>query len=72
IGDKGRLTEFEVQYRALDYPGDTLTCGGRTVGKRGGGESGLVDCEIWLRNGDGQVTTPGKATVSLPSRMRQA
>ena len=33
-------------------------------------ESGvnLVDCDIWLENAEGQKTTPGTATVALPSR----
>lgn len=70
IGDVGRLIELEAQYRAIDYPGDTLTCKGKVTGKRQQASWGLIDCEIWLQNGAGQVTTPGKATVSLPSRPR--
>jgi hypothetical protein len=30
----------------------------------------FVDCEIWLENGEGEKTTPGSATVILPSRAR--
>ncbi|MBI4220853.1 MAG: MaoC family dehydratase N-terminal domain-containing protein [Chloroflexi bacterium] len=66
IGADGQLAELEVQYRAVDYPGDVLTCGGRVTRKRPEGKGGLADCEIWLQNGAGQVTTPGKATVWLP------
>jgi hypothetical protein len=28
----------------------------------------LVECTIWLENAEGQSTTPGTATVALPSR----
>jgi hypothetical protein len=27
----------------------------------------MVDCEIWLENEKGEKTTPGSATVMLPS-----
>jgi len=28
----------------------------------------MVDCEVWLENEKGERTTPGSATVALPSR----
>jgi acyl dehydratase len=71
IGPAGRLVELEATYRGIDYPGDTLTCRGRVTGTRQVGARNLVDCEIRLENGAGETTTPGRATVALPSR-RQA
>ena len=69
IGAEGRLTALSISYRAIDYPGNTLTCRGRVTEKRVDNGANLVDCEIWLENGEGEVTTPGTATVSLPSRV---
>ncbi|MBI2966170.1 MAG: dehydratase [Chloroflexi bacterium] len=69
IGAAGRLVAMEVSYRGIDYPGDTLTCRGRVTAKRRDGDRNLVDCEVWIENGAGQVTTPGKATVAVPARI---
>ncbi len=69
IGAEGRLTALSISYRAIDYPGDTLTCRGRVTEKRVDKGANLVDCEIWLENGEGEVTTPGTATVALPPRV---
>jgi acyl dehydratase len=70
IGPRGRLVALDVSYRGIDYPGDTLTCRGRVLSKRSEGGRNLVECEIRIENGTGQVTTPGRALVSLPSRDR--
>lgn len=67
IGPTGRIVELEVSYRGIDYPGDTLTCRGRVTATKQDGASNRVECEVWLESGAGQVTTPGKATVALPS-----
>ena len=32
------------------------------------GADGKIDCNIWLENSSGEKTTPGSATVYLPSR----
>ena len=66
IGHSGRLLKLSVQYRGIDYPGDTLTCRGRVKSRRVEDGVGIVDLEIGLENGDGQVTTPGTAVVALP------
>ncbi|MFW6195320.1 MAG: MaoC/PaaZ C-terminal domain-containing protein [Chloroflexota bacterium] len=68
IGDRGRLVEFSISYRRMDYPYDTLTCRGTVTDKRIEDGVGLVECEIGLENGQGTVTTPGTAVVSLPIR----
>ncbi len=68
IGEHGTLKRLSCQYRGMDVPGDTLTCRGTVVRKyREGGEH-LVECEIWLESGGGERTTPGAATVALPSK----
>ena len=68
IGPSGKLRELSVSYRAIDFPRDTLTCKGRVTGMRVEGGEHLVECDIWLENGKGETTTPGRAVVSLPSR----
>ena len=70
IGQEGRLKKLSCQYRAMDVPGDTLTCRGRVTRKYQEGDENLVECEMWLENGKGEKTTPGAATVVLPSRNR--
>ena len=67
-GPSGTLTAFNVAYRAIDYPNDDISCKGTVTGKRTEDSQNLVDCDIWLENGEGQTTTPGSATVALPSR----
>ncbi|MFQ5860419.1 MAG: MaoC/PaaZ C-terminal domain-containing protein [Dehalococcoidia bacterium] len=68
IGEEGTLRKLGCQYRGMDVPGDTLTCKGRVVKKYTRDGEHLVDLEVWLENGQGQSTTPGWATVALPSR----
>src|ERR1700675_2205402 len=41
---------------------------GKVSKKYTDGPDHLVDCEIWLENHQGEKTTPGTATVILPSR----
>jgi acyl dehydratase len=68
ISPSGTLTKLSVQYRGMDVPGDTLTCRGRVTRKYVQDGQHCVDCDIWLENGKGEKTTPGSATVTLPSR----
>ena len=78
IGEAGVLTRFSCRYRAVDYPramkttsepveGETWWCKGKVTKKyiRDGGH--YVDCEVWVENGKGDITTSGKATVILPT-----
>ena len=79
IGEEGTLKKFSCQYRAFDYPrlmktmtepheGETWLCKGTIAKKYVEDGEHLVDCDIWIENGKGEATTPGKATVVLPSR----
>jgi hypothetical protein len=56
IGPLGALKRLQCQYRGA------VTRKYEEDGQR------LVDCTIWLENAEGQNTTPGYATVILPSR----
>ena len=79
IGDEGTVKQLACQFRGMDYPrkmqsmhepkeGDTWQCKG--IVKKVHVENGehLVDLEIWVENGKGEKTTPGSATVVLPSK----
>jgi acyl dehydratase len=68
MGPLGTLKRLTCQYRGMDYPGQTITARGTVTRKRQEGQLYLVDCHIWLENPEGQTTTPGTATVALPSR----
>jgi len=77
IGEQGFLKKFSCQYRAMDYPramrtmidpqdGETWWCKGKVTRKYIEDDEHLADCDVWIENGKGEVTTPGKATVVLP------
>jgi len=79
IGDEGAVKLLSCQFRKMDYPrkmktmhepkdGETWQCKGVVKAKRVENGENLVDCEIWVENGKGEKTTPGSATVVLPSK----
>ena len=67
-GPSGVVKQLTCQYRGMDVPGQPITARG-TVSRvyQENGEN-LVECQIWLENAQGENTTPGSATVALPSR----
>ena len=68
IGDGGTLRRLSCQYRGMDQPGKPLYCKGTVTRKYVEERRHLVDCDIWVEDNEGQTTTPGRATVELPSR----
>ena len=68
MGPLGTLKRLACQYRGMDFPGRPITAKGIVTRKNQDQGQTLVDCEIWLENDEGQKTTPGSATVALPSR----
>jgi len=78
IGDEGELTKFSCRYRAVDYPramkttaepveGETWWCKGKVTKKYDREGQHCIDCEVWVENGKGDITTSGKATAVLPA-----
>ena len=61
IGDSATLTSFNYSNRRASYLGETLTSGGAITAIDT--ESGNVDLEIFIKNEDGDVITPGTAQV---------
>jgi hypothetical protein len=52
----------------MDYPGQDLRCRGKVTEISTDDGEGRVGLDIWIENPSGEVTTPGTATVCLPSR----
>ena len=68
IGDAGKIKKYNCQYRGMDVPGQDIICRGVITNKTQEGGKNLVDLDIWTEKGGGEKTSPGKATVALPSR----
>lgn len=68
MGDAGFIKRVRTEMRRFNIMGDTTFCKGTVVRKYVKDGVGLVDIEIAAENQRGEVTTPGIATVALPSR----
>jgi acyl dehydratase len=68
MGDAGFLKRVRTEMRRFNIMGDTTFCKGRVLRKYVKDRTPLVDIEIAAENQRGEVTTPGLATVALPSR----
>ena len=68
IGDDGWIRKIGVDYRRMDPVNVKITATGVVRAKRQEGGENLVDLDVWVENAEGEKTTPGHATVVLPSR----
>jgi len=68
IRDEGQIKKYNCQYRGMDVPGQDIICRGVITAKRQEDGKNLVDLDIWTEKPDGEKTSPGKATVLMPSR----
>jgi len=68
IGEHGQLKKISCSYRAVDVPGNVLTVNGKVVTKSIEEAEGHVQCELWVKNQKGELTTKGTAAVTLPLR----
>ena len=62
------LKRVRTEMRRFNIVGDTTFCKGKVARKYVKDKTALVDIEIAAENQRGEVTTPGLATVALPSR----
>jgi hypothetical protein len=68
MGDDAWLWKLDCQFRKFNYVGDTHWMRGRVTRKYlTDAGSPAVDLEVWGENQRGETTTPGHATVLLPS-----
>lgn len=69
MGDDGWLWKLDCEFRRFNYVGDTQWLDGTVVRKfLAEGRRPAVDLELKAVNQRGELTTPGHATVLLPSR----
>ncbi|WP_456487031.1 MaoC family dehydratase [Candidatus Alkanophaga liquidiphilum] len=62
------LKRLGVEFRAMVFPGDVVTCKGKVVRKYVKDGENYIECEIWCENQKGEKTTIGMAVATLPSR----
>lgn len=67
-GDAGRVRRVAVSYRGMDMIAKDVRCRGVVTGKRSEDGRNVVELEVWTEDPAGNKTTPGTATVELPSR----
>lgn len=65
LAHRGRIVKLSCQYRGMDFPDEEMVCGGRVVRKWQEEGRKLVQLELWTKNEQGKVTTPGAAVVAL-------
>jgi len=63
LGDDGELVRFAYSNRRAAYLGETLVSGGRVVAVET--SERVATLELFVKNGQGEVTSPGSATVRL-------
>lgn len=63
LGDAGELEEFHYSNRKATHLGDTLTSGGQI--SEIDLDANRVVVELWIKDAEGNVVTPGGATVRL-------
>lgn len=69
MGDDAWLWKLDCEFRRFNYVGDTQWLRGRVTRKfLAAGARPAVDLELEARNQRDEVTTPGRATILLPSR----
>jgi acyl dehydratase len=69
MGDDAWLWKLDCEFRKFNYVGDTQWLGGRVERKfMADGNRPAVELALFATNQRGEVTTPGHATVLLPSR----
>jgi acyl dehydratase len=72
MGDDAWLWKLDCEFRRFNYVGDTQWLRGRVVRKYlAAGGRPAVDVELAMTNQRDELTTPGHATMLLPSRERE-
>jgi acyl dehydratase len=68
IGEQGILRKLGCNYKGMNYPGETITLGGKVTKKYVEGGEHCVECSLWAENPKGEKTATGTAMVILPSK----
>ena len=64
----GTLKNFKVRFTKQTWPGETLISKIVVTGKRKEDGESIVDLDVTLTNGDGEVKLSGSASAALPAR----
>jgi hypothetical protein len=68
MGDDAWLWRLDCEFRKFNWVGDTHWMRGRVTRKHlADGDRPAVDLDVWGENQRGETTTPGHATILLPS-----
>lgn len=68
MGPLGRLKKLQFSNRGRAFPGERLTFKGKVTDKYTENGEQIVVCDIWEEKESGELTVPGQAVVTLPSR----
>jgi 3-methylfumaryl-CoA hydratase len=63
IGEHGRVIQFGYSNRSAAYLGETVTSGGSV--KAINTDDKTIELELFIKNKNGDIITPGSATVAL-------
>lgn len=69
MGVQGTLKKLSCRNRDVLFPGEDVVCKGKVIDKYVQGGEHCVECDVWVEDSKGRVTTSGKAVITLPSRM---
>jgi acyl dehydratase len=67
-GDDGAVKDWDVSYRGMDIARHDIVVHGTVTKKYEEGGEHLVDLNVGVRTDEGNETTPGTATIALPTR----
>jgi acyl dehydratase len=65
FGGPASVVRYDVQFRAITWPGDKISCTGKVVGKREEAGQKLVDVELQCETKPGTRTIIGSATLAI-------
>jgi len=65
FGGASSVKRYDVQFRAITWPADKISCTGKVTGKREEGGQKLVDVELQCETKPGTRTIIGSATLAL-------
>ena len=68
MGDDGWLWKLDCEFRKFNYVGDTQWLSGTVTNRYLADGRPAVDIDLQAVNQRGELTTPGHATILLPSR----
>lgn len=64
-GDPSRLRSLDFINRNMAFPGDTLICRGKAMGRPQQGNTELIECRVWVENQKGGILVQGSALMDL-------